>query len=85
MISRRNYFAIAAIMLVVLFMFQFTNVTLEMWNDYERNENAVDVSSLTARSGVFTPEAKPLMGYRTNNRTRLLIVNPEHRYKSLHQ
>ncbi len=62
MISRRNYFAIAAIMLVVLFMFQFTNVTLEMWNDYERNENAVDVSSLTARSGVFTPEAKPLMG-----------------------
>lgn len=62
MISRRNYFAIAAIMLVVLFMFQFTNVTLEMWNDYERNENAVDVSSLTARSGVFTPEAEPLMG-----------------------
>ncbi len=56
MISRRNYLSIAAIMLVVLFMFQFTNVTLEMWNDYERNENAVDISELTARSSVFAAE-----------------------------
>ena len=56
MISRRNYLSIASIMLVVLFMFQFTNVTLEMWNDYESNENAVDISTLTGRSSVFTAE-----------------------------
>ena len=56
MISRRNFFSIAAVMLVVLFMFQFTNTAMEIWNDYKENENAVDVLSLTARSGVFTPE-----------------------------
>lgn len=55
MVSRRNYFSIAAIMLVVLFMFQFTNVALEMWNDYDDNENAVDVASLAVEDGVFAP------------------------------
>ena len=55
MVSRRNYFSIAAIMLVVLFMFQFTNVALEMWNDYDDNENAVDVASLAMADGVFAP------------------------------
>ena len=45
MISRRNFFSIAAVMLVVLFMFQFTNTAMEIWNDYKENENAVDVLS----------------------------------------
>lgn len=56
MVSRRNYFSIAAIMLVVLFMFQFTNVALELWNDYENNKSAVDVSSLWDESDAFIPE-----------------------------
>ena len=50
MISRRSYLAIAAVMLVVLFMFQFTNVALELWNDYEEKEHARDVSSLLVSS-----------------------------------
>ena len=61
MISRRSYLAIAAVMLVVLFMFQFTNVALELWNDYEENEHALDVSSLMDRDDAFTPgDASPL-------------------------
>jgi len=70
MISRRNYLSIAAIMLVVLFMFQFTNVALEIWNDYERNENAVEISTLAGRSSVFTAEngtslnaVRPIVAY----------------------
>ena len=38
MVSRRNFISIAAIMLVVFFMFQFTNVALEMWNNYDENK-----------------------------------------------
>lgn len=57
MVSRRNYFAIAAIMLVVLFMFQFTNVALERWNDYGKNRNAVDLSTLASKDGAFVPDA----------------------------
>lgn len=56
MVSRRNFFSIAAIMLVVLFMFQFTNVALEMLNDYGSNKNSVDVSTLAARDSAFAPE-----------------------------
>lgn len=56
MVSRRNYFSIAVIMLVVLFMFQFTNVALEMWNDYGENKNVVDVRELPAQGGAFVPE-----------------------------
>lgn len=56
MVSRRNFFSIAVIMFVVLFMFQFTNVALELWNDYGDNENAVDLSSLASKSSVFTPD-----------------------------
>lgn len=65
MISRRSYLAIAAVMLVVLFMFQFTNVALELWNDYEENEHALDVSSLMDRDDAFTPgDASPLGAVR---------------------
>lgn len=56
MVSRRNFFAIAAIMLVVLMMFQFTNVALEVWNDFGENENAVELSTLPVKSSAFNPD-----------------------------
>lgn len=54
MVSRRNFLSIAAIMLVVFFLFQFSNVALEQWNDYEENQSAVDVNSLAAKSAAYT-------------------------------
>ena len=53
MVSRRNFLSIAAIMLVTFFMFQFTNVALDLLNDYEENKYAVDVGSLTGRAAAF--------------------------------
>lgn len=56
MVSFRNFFAIAAIMLVVLLMFQFTNVALEVWNDFGTNENAVELSALEGQSDAYVAE-----------------------------
>ena len=56
MVSHRNYFAITAIMVVVLFLFQFTNVALESWNAYESNSYAVDKKWLPGKSGSFGTE-----------------------------
>ena len=38
MISRRNYFVITIMMLILLFMFQFTGVMKERLNEYDVNE-----------------------------------------------
>ena len=53
MVSRRNFISIAAIMLVVFFMFQFTNVALEMWNNYDENKYTADVKQLAGRAETF--------------------------------
>lgn len=53
MVSHRNYLAITAVMLVVLFLFQFTNVALESWNAYESNSYAVEKEWLPGRSGSY--------------------------------
>lgn len=42
-----------AVMMVVLFLFQFTNIALESWNDYESNSYAVDRKFLPPKSGVY--------------------------------
>ena len=42
-----------AVMMVVLFLFQFTNIALESWNDYESNSYAVDRKFLPQKSGVY--------------------------------
>ncbi|MCI8439337.1 MAG: DUF2194 domain-containing protein [Oscillospiraceae bacterium] len=59
MVSRRNFLSIAAIMLIIFFMFQFTSVALELWNDYEENEYAVDVEALAGRAAAFGAEGIP--------------------------
>ena len=53
MVSRRNFISIAAIMLVVFFMFQFTNVALEMWNNYDENKYTADVKQLAGRAETY--------------------------------
>ena len=53
MVSHRNYLAMTAVMIVVLFLFQFTNIALESWNDYESNSYAVDREFLPAKSGAY--------------------------------
>lgn len=53
MVSRRNFISIAAIMLVIFFMFQFSSVALEIWNDYGDNKHVVDVGELAERSSAF--------------------------------
>ncbi len=53
MVSHRNYLAITAVMLVVLFLFQFTNVALESWNAYESNPYAVEKEWLPGKSGSY--------------------------------
>lgn len=53
MVSHRNYLAITIVMLVVFFLFQFTNVALESRNAYESNSYAVDKEWLQKKSGVY--------------------------------
>ena len=53
MVSRRNYFTITVILFVVFFLFQFTNVALEVWNDYETNTYIVNMEELPDRSQVY--------------------------------
>ncbi len=53
MISRRNYFTITVIMIVVFFMFQFTNVVLEGWDGYEENAYAQDRESLAGQESAY--------------------------------
>lgn len=55
MISRRNYLAITTVMLVVFFMFQFTNVALESWDGYEENSYYLDREGLPGESSVYQP------------------------------
>ncbi len=59
MISRRNFFSMVIIMLVVLFLFQFSNVAIEAWNDYEDNEYVVALSQLPGRKDAFRSEYQP--------------------------
>ncbi len=55
MISRRNYLAITAVMLVVFFMFQFTNVALESWDGYEENSYYLDREGLPGEGSAYQP------------------------------
>lgn len=63
MISRWNYFSITIVMVVLLLMFQMTNVMLERWNHYEENSFVRNMEELPKRSDVRTlNEAEPDSG-----------------------
>lgn len=53
MISRWNYLAITTVMLVVFFMFQFTNVALENWDGYEENSYYQDREELPGADSAY--------------------------------
>lgn len=56
MISRRIYLAITTVMLVVFFLFQFTNVALESWAGYEENSYYQDRKELPGENSSYKAE-----------------------------
>lgn len=53
MVSRWNYIAIATVMAITFFLFQFTNVMLERWNNYEENSYVRDLEELPGEKDVY--------------------------------
>lgn len=53
MVSRRNYAAITAVMVIIFFLFQFLNMAKDHWNDYSENQYAVDVNKLSGADNVY--------------------------------
>lgn len=53
MVSRRNYVAITAVMVIIFFLFQFLNMAKDHWNDYSENQYAVDVNELSGVDNVY--------------------------------
>lgn len=54
MISRRNFFAVTAVMAIIFFMFQSLNMAKEYWNDYEVNVHVRDTAKLPGKDAVYT-------------------------------
>lgn len=54
MVSRWNYIAITAVMAITFFLFQFTNVMLESWNNYEENSYVRDTEELPGKGDAYT-------------------------------
>lgn len=53
MVSRRNYAAITAVMVIIFFLFQFLNMVKDHWNDYSENQYAVDMNELSGADNVY--------------------------------
>lgn len=53
MVSRRNYAAITAVMVIIFFLFQFLNMAKDHWNDYSENQYAVDMNELSGADNVY--------------------------------
>lgn len=53
MVSRWNYIAITVVMAITFFLFQFTNVMLESWNNYEENSYVRDIDELPGRDDAY--------------------------------
>ena len=53
MVSRRIYFAIVAIMFTAFFLFQFSVVTVEFWNDYDKNPYVKDMRGLPGKEDAY--------------------------------
>lgn len=54
MISRRNFFAVTAVMVIIFFLFQSLNMAKEYWNDYGENAYAEDTAELPGESDIYT-------------------------------
>lgn len=58
MVSRRIYFTIAVIMFIIFFLFQFSVVTLEVWNDYDKNSYVKDINQLPRKNDAYQMAAQ---------------------------
>lgn len=59
MLSKRVYFTISCIMLLVLFMFQFSSVIRKKYNNYDENIYAAENDSSLTSDSAFTVETTP--------------------------
>lgn len=53
MVSRRNFFAVTAVMAIICFLFQSLNMAKEYWNDYDVNPSVQQLSGLPGRDEAF--------------------------------
>lgn len=78
MISRRNYFTITIVMLVVFFLFQFSNVALESWNHYEENSYIIDTADIPNRSDSYSTDgAVGTEGFINDQRETIVYIGDE--------
>lgn len=65
MVSRWNYIAITTVMIITFFLFQFTNVMLERWNNYEENSYVRDMEELPGEKDAYVEsEESPFQASR---------------------
>ena len=57
MVTRRTYFIIAVVMFVMFFLFQFSGIALESWNDYETNPYAEVTEQLLEQTTAYVPKS----------------------------
>lgn len=57
MVTRRAYFIIAVVMLIIFFMFQFSGIAMEFWNDFEKNPYAEDTEQLLKQTDAYEPKS----------------------------
>lgn len=74
MVSRRIYFVTAVIMFIVFFLFQFSAVTLEIWNDYDKNSYVKDVNQLPGKNDAYQATAQ---SEESEERTAVYIGDTE--------
>lgn len=65
MVSRRNFLVITTMMLVLFFLFQFSGVIKENWNEYEDNQYAEITQTNWNRNDVYDAEGKNAFGEET--------------------
>lgn len=74
MVSRRNYFVIAVIMVIIFFLFQFSGFALEAWNDYKDNPYAARTERLLEKRDAYGAATNEQRGEKE---TILYIGNQE--------
>lgn len=82
MVSRRNFLTITTIMVVLFFLFQFSGVVKETWNDYEINKyakssteqfTAADVPVIDKASGVKSGRYAVYIGVGQNDKYQAVV------------
>ena len=59
MISRRNFFSIAILMAIVLFLCMCLNNVKDSWNDYAVNRYTETAENYPSKINVYVPDSSP--------------------------